>query len=375
MRPPVRALVAASLVSLGCGESPVPAAAPGTLAPLATPAASSGSVGSVVDAGPSSSAGPTTLAFKAFALPGASAPAPLDYLAYEPAHDRVWVPVGNTGSVDVYDIASGAFTLVSGFKTAEREDRGKKRTMGPSSVAIGDGVAYVGNRADSSVCAVDTATLKLGTCLTLGSSPDGVAYEAFAKEVWVTTPRDNSIAVLDASKPGALAAKTTIKVDGAPEGYASDANRGVFVTNLEDRNKTVVIDVAAHQTKTSWSLGCDSKGPRGVATDTDNGIVFVACTDHMEILDGTHGGGQLARFDTGGGVDNIAWLPSRRLLYAAAGGAARVTVARIDPRGHATIVATGTSVDGARNPVADESGNMYVADGANARLLVFGYSP
>ena len=60
---------------------------------------------------------------------------------------------------------------------------------------------------------------------------------------------------------------------------------------------------------------------------------------------------------------------------AAAGGAARVTIARIDAKGQPTVVATGASVDGVRNIVADDSGNAYAADGANARLLVFAYAP
>jgi DNA-binding beta-propeller fold protein YncE len=370
-----RVVAVLSLVASGCEKSPAPAVPPGGPAPIATPAGSAGPPESLAEAGPSRPANATPLTFKAVALPGASAPAPLDYIAYEPAHARVWVPVGNTGSVDVYDVATGAFTVVGGFKTADREVRGKKRTMGPSSVAIGDGFAYVGDRADSSVCAVDVAALKLGTCLTLGSSPDGVAYVSSPRELWVTTPRNKSIVVLDASKPGVLAAKTTIHLDGAPEGYASDPGRGAFFTNLEDGNKTIVIDVATHRPRATWSLDCDSKGPRGVAADADGGLVFVACTDHMTILDGAHEGAQVARFDTGSGVDNIAWLGSRRLLYAAAGGAARVTVARIDPRGQPTIVATGASVEGARNAVTDDAGNAYVADGANARLLVFAYSP
>jgi hypothetical protein len=370
-----RVVAVLSLVASGCDRSPAPAVPPGGPAPIATPAASAAPRESLAEAGPSSPASATSLTFKAVALPGASAPAPLDYIAYEPARARVWVPVGNTGSVDVYDVATGAFTVVGGFKTADREVRGKKRTMGPSSVAIGDGFAYVGDRADSTVCAVDVAALKLGACLTLGSSPDGLAYVSSPRELWVTTPRDKSIVVLDASTPGVLAAKTTIHLDGAPEGYASDPGRGAFFTNLEDGNKTIVIDVATHRPRATWSLDCDSKGPRGVATDADSGLVFVACTDHMTILDGAHEGAQVARFDTGSGVDNIAWLGSRRLLYSASGGAARVTVARIDPRGQPTIVTTGASVEGTRNVVADDAGNAYVADGASARLLVFAYSP
>src|SRR5207249_11600100 len=60
---------------------------------------------------------------------------------------------------------------------------------------------------DSSVCAVGSESLKVGPCVKLESMPDGLAYVAATKEVWVTTPRDKSITILDASKAGALTKK------------------------------------------------------------------------------------------------------------------------------------------------------------------------
>lgn len=314
------------------------------------------------------------LTFTALALPGAAAPAPVDYIAYEPGASRVWVPVGNTGSVDVFDVARAAFTVVPGFKTAEAERDGKKRTLGPSSVTLGEGFAYVGDRADHSVCAVDARALTLGACLRLASMPDGVAYVKPAREVWVTAPGDKAVVVLDASKPAALTPKTTIHLDGEPEGYAVDEGRGLFYTNLEDGNVTLAIDVAAHTPKKRWKLDCDSKGPRGVAVDAARGFVFVACTDHLTVLDGNRDGARVADYDTGAGVDNIAWLPSRRALYVAAGKDARLTVLQVDEAGHPAPLASGASAPGVRTVVADAAGNAYGADGANARLLVFALS-
>ena len=215
------------------------------------------------------------------------------------------------------------------------------------------------------------AKLTLGKCTKLASPPDGVAYVASAKEVWVTTPRTQTIAVLDASRPETLKPKATIKLEGNPEGYATDSVKGLFFTNLEDKNKTVVIDLKTHKPKATWALDCSADGPRGVATDAEHGFVFVACTDKVLVLDGSHDGAKLATVDTGAGVDNIDWLGPQRLLYAAAGKAAKVTVARIDEKGQPTVVATGASTEGARNGVADASGNAYVADPLNARLLVF----
>jgi hypothetical protein len=334
-------------------------------------AASAGSVDVVT---PTPIPRPAQLAFNSVALPNTFAPASLDYIAYEPTAARVWVPVGNTGSVDVYDIASATFERVNGFKMAQRERHGKIRTIGPSAVAIGDGIAYIGDRATSEVCPVDTRTLKMGTCLKLRSPTDAVAWVSAVKEVWVTTPQDQSITVLDASMPNALKVKSTIKLVGAPEGYASDPTRGLFFTNLEDKNKTLVLDIHTHATKATWNLDC-ANGPRGIAADSERGFVFVACTDRVVVLDGSDDGAKVATLDTGAGVDNIDWVQSRRLLYAAAGKAGILTIARIDEVGQPTVVATGTSTEGARNGVADARGNAYVADAVNARLLVFAYTP
>jgi hypothetical protein len=367
---PARPFVLFSFL-VACAEAP-PRSAPPTpsvSAPQTTPATSTAPAAAVELAHRE----PAKLEFSPVALPGATAPASLDYIAFEPGRSRVWVPVGGTGSVDVYDTASGTFTLVDGFKTAQRDYKGQTRTVGPSAVSIGDAAAYVGNRATSEVCPVDTATLEVGACIKLRSPTDGVAYVPPTKEVWVTTPRDQSIVVLDATKPLALTVKTTIRLDGAPEGYAVDVQRSLFITNLEDKNETVVIDVWKHAPIATWNLACGADGPRGVSADL-RGLVYVACTDRVLVLDGLHGGANLAAIETGTGVDNIDWFEARHLLYAAAGKAARLTVAHVDDKGQATPIAVGASVDGARNGVVDASGNAYLADPKNARLLVFATS-
>ncbi len=375
----MNARLAACLLLTACAESGHPSGAPVSAA-RAIPGDSppEGALENVARApvGDASAPVATTqdaarLSATSVLLPGATPPVSIDYIAYDRARGRVWVPVGDTGSVDVLDVTSGSFTRVDGFKTAEREVRGQKRTVGPSAVAIGDGYAYIGNRATSEICTVDSVALKLGSCVKLTSPTDGVAYVASAKEVWVTTPRDHSIVVLDASAPETLKTTTTIRLDGAPEGYAVDDSHGVFFTNLEDKNRTVVIDVKSHRPKATWSSECGPEGPRGIAVDASRSFVFVGCTDHVQVLDASRDGAPLAVLDTGGGVDNIDWLESRRLLYVAAGKAVKLTVARFDDRGRPTVVASGPSSEGARNGVADVSGNAYAADAKGGRMLVF----
>jgi DNA-binding beta-propeller fold protein YncE len=311
------------------------------------------------------------LTAKAIALPGISGHAALDYLVFESSRGRIWVPVGDTGSVDVFDPASAQFTRIDGFKNAERDVHGKKRMMGPSSGSFGEGFVYIGNRASSEVCAIDAGTLKPGKCFKLATQPDGVAYVASAKELWVTTPRDSSVTVLDASTPGTLRPKAVVKTPGSPEGYAVDDTHGLFLTNLEDKDQTIVIDVKSHKIRSTWPSACGSDGPRGIAVDAASELVMVACTDHVQVLDGVHEGAQVGKLDTGGGVDNVEWLASRRLLYVGAAAAAKLSVIHVDEKGQPAVVAVGATAEGARNAVVDASGNAYLADPMHGGILVF----
>src|ERR1700682_3781073 len=104
------------------------------------------------------------------ALP-APPPVIMDYLAASAG--QVWVPAGNTGKVFVLDVAAGTFRSVEGFPTKKgRNDR----LMGPSSVALGQGHAFIGNRGDSKICAIDARTLEEKGCVEMPGAPDGTFY-------------------------------------------------------------------------------------------------------------------------------------------------------------------------------------------------------
>ncbi len=308
---------------------------------------------------------------KSYPLPGVTSSVTLDLFAYDRRRDQVWIPVGETGSVDVFTIATSTFTRVDGFKTEEREAHGKRRTMGPSAAAVGDGFVYVSNRASNEVCVVSDETLVLGTCTSLPSAPDVIAYVAAPKEVWITTPKDRSLVVLDATTPDALKSKLTIKVEGSPECYAVDEAHGLFYTNLEDKNRTVAIDIATHAVTSTWTLGCKDDGPRGVAVDSARNFVFVACTDGIEVLDGAHEGARLGSVDVGSGVDAIEYVAATKMLYVAASKAAHLETLQFNDRGVPTVVQVMATALGARNAVVDSQGAAYVVDPNTARLMVF----
>ena len=299
-------------------------------------------------------------------MPGATAAGvSMDYIAFDPATHSVWAPAGNTGLVVVIDSSSGTVKQIAGFPTAEMGSGERKRVVGPSSVTIGDGVAYVGNRGDSTVCAFDPRSFAKGACHKLDSMPDGLSYVASQKEVWVTMPRDKSIRILDAKT---LEEKAKLTFDGNPEGFAVDAKRGRFYTNLEDKDLTLAIDLATHKIVATWKPGCGEDGPHGLRVDANAGQLFVACDARVEVLDAGHAGEVLSSVDTGEGVDDIDYAPATHLLYVGAAKAGQLTVARVDAHGKLEVEAKVPTHEGARNPAVTEQGVVYLAHSSRGGL-------
>src|SRR5579859_138339 len=236
----------------------------------------------------------------------------LDYFAWDAGHRRLWVPGGNTASVFVIDAASGTVTPIAGFATAEFSLGSRRGRLGASSVAIGDGVAYVGNRADRSVCALDTATLARLGCLAVGTAeegwagaPDALVYVAATKELWITRGAppigiasvDKALTVLDASNPREPRFEAKVPVGASAEGFAVDAARGLFYTNLEETGETIAIDVRGRAIAARWKPGCDEA--RGLALDEERGFLFVACSGRVVAIDVKDNGKILGAIDNG----------------------------------------------------------------------------
>jgi DNA-binding beta-propeller fold protein YncE len=312
-------------------------------------------------------------------LPGANGAVALDYFAYDRATGKLWVPASNIGSVDVIDEATDAVSQVSGFQTGEIERRGRKITVGPTAASIGDGVVYIGNRGNATLCVIDAQTHDRGECVPASSdhsvTPDGVVYVAKTKELWVTTRPVSSatvdaakaLQVFDASDPRHLKWKTKILLENLAEGYAVDNERGLFFTNVEETGSTVAIDVQKHKIAATYHPG--SSDLQGLALDDARQYLFVACGDHVVSIDLGHGGKVIDSITTGAGLDNIDYSPDAKLLYAAASQAATLTIAEVDDHGKFHLRATVPTVKGARCVVAGKGETAYLIDPAEGRIL------
>src|SRR5438876_2817670 len=180
----------------------------------------------------------TNYELKPINLTGATGTVALDYFAYDRATGKLWVPASNTGAVDVIDEKTDAVSQITGFPTGEIERRGKKITVGPTAASTSDGVVYIGNRGDATLCVIDAKTFTRGECVPASPdrdvTPDGVLYVAATREVWITTrptlgadpAAAKSLQVFDASDHR-LKWKSKIPLDGLAEGYAVDNDRGL----------------------------------------------------------------------------------------------------------------------------------------------------
>jgi DNA-binding beta-propeller fold protein YncE len=319
---------------------------------------------------------------KPIPLPGANSAVTLDYFAYDPATQKLWVPASNLGSVVVIDEKTDAVSQITGFKTGEIERRGQKRIVGPTAASIGDRVVYVGNRGDATLCVIDAKTMERHDCVPLARSsadrsitPDGVVYVAAGRELWITTrPAPNntedaakSLQIFDASDPLRLKWKTEIPLEGLAEGYAVDNERGLFYTNIEGTQSTAAIDVRTHKIVAKWNVGSADLG--GLALDSARKFLFVACGDHVVSLDMGHDGKVIDSIQTGAGLDNVDYSPETKLLYAAAAQAATLTIAKVGDDGKFHLKATVPTVKGARSVVAGKDETAYLIDPVAGGIL------
>jgi outer membrane protein assembly factor BamB len=297
-------------------------------------------------------------------LPGGP-PVGMDYLVFDASTGHLWIPASNTAKVDVLDTKSGKLEAIEGFATKKTE----RWTMGPTAGTAGADHVYIGNRADQSICAYDSKTREKKGCATVHSQPDGVFYVAPTHEVWVTTPRDKSIAVLSVKDAGKPAVAHKIAFDGEPEGYVVDDKRGIAYTNLEDKDVTLAIDAKTRKTLATWKATCGEKGPRGLALDGERRHLFVACgAGGVKVLDAGKDGAVIGELKTGAGVDNIDYLEKRHLLYAASGKEGTLTIAEAKESGALEEFATAKTVVGGRTVIIDADGTGYIPDSKGGKL-------
>jgi DNA-binding beta-propeller fold protein YncE len=141
-----------------------------------------------------------------------------------------------------------------------------------------------GGRALSTNGDTDTATLFDGSSgkvlaqIDTGRDPDAAAFDSVSGLVFVMNAKDGDATLVD---PIGGKAVGRLSLGGKPQFPVVDGHGRLFV-NIEDQNKTAVIDTVGRKVLGSYDLpGCE--GPSALGIDSESGVLVVACANRTAV--------------------------------------------------------------------------------------------
>ncbi|HMA45486.1 MAG TPA: YncE family protein [Gemmatimonadales bacterium] len=210
---------------------------------------------------------------------------------------------------------------------------------------------FITNGGDSTVTMFDLRSLAVIKKIPVSTGGlDGIMYDDFSDRIILTNhSRPIGTAVALDARTGEIVGTAQLE-DNGPEGAASDGKGKIFVNN-EGTSTMQVIDVQTMKVLASWPLA-PCEGPTGIAYDRTTNRIFSGCGKTSVVVDPASGK-VVATIANGDGVDALGWDPADKLIYIPAGRDSNVTVARQDAPDRYTVVATVSTMRGAKTIAVD----------------------
>ncbi len=297
-------------------------------------------------------------------LPAGAPGIGFDDLRFSPALDRVLVPAGRSGRLDLIDPESRRVGAIAGFSSKPTHSGG--HDDGVTSADAAGAAIFATDRTRQQLAVVDASSRAIARSVALAAHPDYVRFVEPTRELWVTEPDADQLEIfsLDGQTP---AHDATIAIVGGPESLIIDPARSGAYTHLW-RGATVAVDLRSRKITARWNNGCRSS--RGIALDTEHGFVVAACAEGKATVLDLRDGHIVSELETGAGVDVIDFAPSSRHLYVPSADTATLVVAGLGTDGRLTELGRVATARGAHCVTADDRGNAYVCDPSRGRLLV-----
>jgi DNA-binding beta-propeller fold protein YncE len=262
-----------------------------------------------------------------------------DYLTAEAGTGRVFVSRGT--HVMVVDGATGKV-----LGDIPDTPRNHGIALAPKS-----GHGFITSGGDSTVTMFDLKTLAVIKKIPVATGGlDGIMYDDFSDKI-ILTNHSRPIGTVVALDPatGAITATAQLE-DNGPEGAASDGKGKLFVNN-EGTSTMQVIDTKTWKAIASWPLA-PCEGPTGIAYDRATDRIFAGCGKNSVVVNATTGK-IVATVANGDGVDALGFDATERLIYIPAGRDSNVTVVHEDSPDKYTVVATVSTMRGAKTIAVD----------------------
>jgi hypothetical protein len=303
-------------------------------------------------------------------LPGGEGGIGLDDLSYSPMLDRVLIPAGGTGKLQLVNPMTRKMEEVGGFQSAAPSGEGHGHGAGTTSAEEGNGWIFAIDRSALRLNVIDPKKKIMVGGTGLAGSPDYVRYVAATHEVWVTEPDKDGIEIfsLSAANPPVPAHAAFLSIPGGPEALVIDKAEKRAFANLW-KSSTVVIDLATRKVTQTWPNGCE--GSRGLAMDPLRHLLFVGCAEGgADTLDLAKNGAVKDRFRFGAGTDIVAYNAGLQHLYVPASKTGEMAIVKVYDDGRMTQIATVATAVGAHCAVADDHRQVWICDPKAGRVLV-----
>ena len=258
-------------------------------------------------------------------------------------------PVGQR----LYVARRDALTAVD-LRQSKVTDKLASADGGHAAMAIpGSGEVLVTNGNANNATIVDGRTGAVRATIPTGKKPDAAAYDPATRTIWVMTPGDGAITVVDPASAKVLA---TVQVGGSLELGVPDG-RGLLYVNVEDRNLVAVIDTRTRKLIRREALpGCD--GPTGIAYDPATRETISACANGVAVVLSASGK-PIASLPIGARPDGAVFDEHRHVALIPSGGEGTLSVVQLSPA--AKVIATVQTAKSARTIALDPStGRAYL---------------
>ena len=264
-----------------------------------------------------------------------------DILSVDPVAHRLYV--ARRDAVTAVDLESRQVT-----------DKLAPADGGHSALAIpGTGDVLVTNGTANTATIVDGRTGRLRATVPTGKKPDAATYDPATRTIWVMTPGDGAITVIEPASAKVLA---TVPVGGSLEFGAADGHGKLYV-NVEDKNEVAVVDTKTRRVLRHQLLpGCD--GPTGIVYDPATKETVSACANGVAVVLSASGK-PIASLPIGKRPDGAAFDERRHVALIPSGGEGNLSIIALAPT--PKVVATVATAKSARTIALDPTtGRAYL---------------
>jgi DNA-binding beta-propeller fold protein YncE len=266
---------------------------------------------------------------------------------------RLYVPRTGTGAaarILVYDLDT--------MKPA-----GTIAGVSAHAVAV-DSASGHGFSASRPIAMWDSKTLQIIKTIPVQAEPGSIVFDPFKSRVFVFSDGAPNTTVIDAAA-GTVAG--TIALGGKPRQAAADGEGHVYVA-IEDKDEIAVIDTAAMTVSARYDLDGIGAGPRGLAFDPKNKLLFVACANATMVYVSAKDGKFLYALPIGVGANAVAFNPATNEIFSAQD-QGTVTISRVSGPTNFAMVSDVETLKGAKNIALDtKTGKLYLVAAEHAPL-------